>query len=75
MVIIEYEGAIVGQCDVVFLPDFADQVVQPRTDGATYEQAAKHGQEVIETLINLFQFEGRPLPKPKGFPTQPLQVA
>lgn len=63
------------RCYVVFLPDFAQDVMQPCTDGATYEEAAKHGQEVIESLIELFQEEGKPLPQPRLFPEKPLQVA
>lgn len=63
------------RCFVVFLPDFAEVVMQPCTDGATYEEAAKHGQELIETLIELLQEEGKPLPIPKTFPEKPLQVA
>lgn len=63
------------QCFVVFLPDFAEFVMQPCTDGATYEEAARHGQEVIESLVELLKEEGKPLPKPKTFPEKPLQVA
>jgi antitoxin HicB len=61
------------QCYVVFLPDFEGRVNQPCTDGETYEEAAKHGQEVIETLIEYFQEAGKPLPKPKTFPQKPLE--
>ncbi|NJO74616.1 MAG: type II toxin-antitoxin system HicB family antitoxin [Leptolyngbyaceae cyanobacterium RM1_406_9] len=61
-------------CYVVFLPDFVGLVAQPCTDGKTYEEAAKHGQEVIESLVEWLQEEGRSLPEPKTFPQQP-QVA
>ena len=36
------------QCFVVSLPEF-ECVMQPVTDGQTYEEAAKHGQEAIES--------------------------
>jgi antitoxin HicB len=62
-------------CYVVFLPDFADRVMQPCTDGETYEEAARHGQEVIESYLQIWQEEGEPLPEPKTFPDRPLQVA
>ncbi len=63
------------QCYVVFLPDFQGLVNQPCTDGITYSAAAEHGQEVLETLIEIFQAEGKPLPQPKIFPEEPLKVA
>ena len=50
-------------CYLVHLPDFAFQ--QFHTYGYTYEEAAKHGQEVLETVIEMYQEEGRPLPEPK----------
>jgi predicted RNase H-like HicB family nuclease len=50
-------------CFVVMLPEFTD-VYQPVTHGHTYEEAAKHGQEVLETLIEIYQQDGKPLPKP-----------
>jgi len=51
----------------VILPDFADVVKQPCTDGKTYQEAVSHGQEVIESLIEMFQDEGKSLPEPKVF--------
>jgi antitoxin HicB len=63
------------QCYVVFLPDFQGFVNQPCTDGQTYAEAASQGQEVLETLIELFQAEGKSLPQPKIFPEEPLKVA
>ncbi|PSB18029.1 type II toxin-antitoxin system HicB family antitoxin [Phormidesmis priestleyi ULC007] len=57
----------VDQCFVVILPDFADVVKQPCTDGKTYQEAVTHGQEVIESLIEMFQDEGKSLPEPKVF--------
>jgi predicted RNase H-like HicB family nuclease len=53
------------QCYLVHLPDFPFQ--QFHTHGETYEEAAKHGQEVIESLIEWYQVEGKNLPTPKIF--------
>ncbi|MEG3926645.1 type II toxin-antitoxin system HicB family antitoxin [Microcoleus sp. T3_D1] len=47
---------------VVSWPEFTD-VMQPCTHGHTYEEAAKHGQEFLETLIELYQEDGKPLPE------------
>ena len=71
--VIQWSGE--DKCYMVFLPDFADRVLQPYTDGATYKEAAKHGQEVIESYVEYWQDEGCPLPEPRTFPQQPLQVA
>lgn len=49
---------------VVSLPEFTD-VMQPCTHGHTYEEAAKHGQELLETLIEIYQEDGKPLPEPQ----------
>lgn len=51
------------QCFVVMLPEFTD-VYQPVTHGTTYQEAAKHGQEVLETLIEIYQADGKTLPQP-----------
>jgi predicted RNase H-like HicB family nuclease len=51
-------------CYLVHLPDFPFQ--QFHTHGDTYEEAAKHGQEVIETYIEMYQAEGKPLPQPQN---------
>ncbi|ABW31640.1 type II toxin-antitoxin system HicB family antitoxin [Acaryochloris marina] len=52
------------QCYVVSLPEF-DRVMQPITDGQTYEEAAKHGQEAIESLMEFYEAEGWTLPAPQ----------
>jgi antitoxin HicB len=41
--------------------------MQPVTHGDTYEEAAKHGREVLEMLIDLAQQEGHTLPTPAVF--------
>ncbi|PZD70475.1 hypothetical protein C1752_12046 [Acaryochloris thomasi RCC1774] len=56
-------------CFVVSLPDF-ERVTQPVTDGATYEEAARQGQEAIESLMDFYVEEGWVLPVP-----QTLQAA
>lgn len=43
---------------IVSLPEFGGC----KTHGKSYEEAAKSGQEVLETLIEMYQEEGRPLP-------------
>ena len=54
-------------CYVVILPDWENVVLQPVTDGATYEEAARKGENVLSFLIESFQDEGKPLPAPKVF--------
>jgi predicted RNase H-like HicB family nuclease len=44
-------------CYLVHLPEFPWQ--KYHTHGKTYEEAAKHGQEVIESLIEWYQEQGR----------------
>lgn len=50
-------------CYLVHLPDFPFQ--QFHTHGDTYEEAAKHGQEVIDSLIEWYEEERKSLPTPK----------
>ncbi|MGI2907898.1 type II toxin-antitoxin system HicB family antitoxin [Tolypothrix sp. VBCCA 56010] len=47
-------------CYLVHLPEFSWQ--QFHTHGKTYEEAAKHGQEVIESLIEWYHEQGKLLP-------------
>ncbi|MBF2009572.1 MULTISPECIES: type II toxin-antitoxin system HicB family antitoxin [Chlorogloeopsis] len=60
-------------CYLVHLPEFPWQ--QFHTHGKTYEEAAKHGQEVIESLIEWYQEQGKPLPEAIALPQKPLKVA
>ncbi|WP_341527402.1 type II toxin-antitoxin system HicB family antitoxin [Nostoc sp. UHCC 0302] len=60
-------------CYLVHLPEFSWQ--QFHTHGKTYEEAAKHGQEVIESLIEWYEDQGKSLPEPITFPQKPLKVA
>ena len=57
------------QCYLVHLPDFPFQ--QFHTHGDTYEEAAKHGQEAIDSLVEWYQVQGKTLPQP----TMIVQVA
>jgi len=45
---------------VVSFPEFPGA----HTHGATYREAAKHGQEVIALLIDAYELEGKRLPEP-----------
>lgn len=48
-------------CYVVSLPEFGPYA---HTHGDTYEEAAKHAQEVLELLIESYLADGKPLPTP-----------
>ncbi|MEG4305788.1 type II toxin-antitoxin system HicB family antitoxin [Microcoleus sp. D3_18a_C4] len=58
---------------VVSCREFTD-VMQPCTHGHTYEEAVKHEQELSETLIELYQEDGKPLPEPQTLGKR-LQIA
>lgn len=57
---------------LVHLPDFTFQ--QFHTHGETYQEAAQHGQEVIDSYLEIYQEQGKTLPQPKDS-AQFLQVA
>jgi predicted RNase H-like HicB family nuclease len=59
-------------CYLVHLPDFPFQ--QFHTHGDTYEEAAKHGQEVIDSYLEIYREQGKLLPQPKNS-MQLLQAA
>lgn len=56
---------------LVHLPEFNFQKFH--THGATYEEAAKNGQEVIESLMQWYAEEGKSLPEPN--PAVSIEVA
>jgi predicted RNase H-like HicB family nuclease len=56
------------QCYVVTLPEFGGCM----THGDTYEEAARHGQEALESLIEADQAQGRALPEPALFTSPEL---
>ena len=51
------------QVFIVTLPEFPFN----RTHGASYEESAKNGQEVLDLLIEMCESEGRPLPPRRNF--------
>jgi len=57
------------QAYLVTLPEWADRVIMPATHGSTHGKAAKHGQEVLELLVNSAILDGEPLPPPKTHAT------
>jgi predicted RNase H-like HicB family nuclease len=52
------------QVYVVSLPEFGPYA---HTHGATYEEAARMGQEVLELLVESAQEDGEPLPEPSKY--------
>ncbi|GBO55126.1 hypothetical protein APA_3176 [Pseudanabaena sp. lw0831] len=57
---------------LVHLPDFPFQKFH--THGDTYEEAAKHGQEVIDSYLELYREQGKSFPQAKNS-LQILQAA
>jgi len=47
---------------LVHLPEFPTQ--QFVTHGNTYEEAARNGQEAIDSLVEWYKSQGKPLPQP-----------
>ncbi len=52
------------QTYIVSLPEFGPYA---HTHGDTYQKAVRQGRDCLESLIEAFEAEGRPLPKPKKF--------
>lgn len=52
---------------LVTLPEWMPHLLNKDavTHGATYEEAARNGREVLEMLIAEYQANGRPLPAPE----------
>lgn len=48
------------QVFIVTMPEFGGCKIH----GSTYEEAVKQGQEALESLIDAFQADGKPLPQP-----------
>ncbi|GDY08210.1 hypothetical protein LBMAG52_16960 [Planctomycetia bacterium] len=55
---------------VATLPEFPSN----RTHGATYEEAARNGQEVLGMLIDVYRDDGKPLPEPRVLRDPPVLV-
>lgn len=51
------------QVYIVTLPEFGGC----KTHGKTYAQAARMGQDALESLIDAFQEDGSPLPEPAKY--------
>ena len=51
---------------LVTIPEFVDRVRMPCTEGNTHEEAAKHGLEVIETFLEIWEEEGKSIPEPRA---------
>ena len=57
------------QAFLVSLPEWQDRLIgHAATHGATYEEAARSGQAVLDMLIADAVEGGEPLPEPKVFP-------
>lgn len=50
------------QLYLVHLPEFPTQ--QFVTHGNTYEEAARNGQDAIDSLVEWYQSQNKPLPQP-----------
>ena len=49
---------------IVSFPEWGDRT---HTHGATYEEAVRNGQEVLDDLVALWRRQNRPLPQPATF--------
>ncbi len=50
------------QLFLVTLPEFTD-IMQPCTHGKNYEEALQNAQDLIESLIEIYNQDNKPLPK------------
>jgi antitoxin HicB len=53
------------QCYLAYLPDFADEIMQPVSHGNTYQEALQNGLDVMEELILALQATNKSLPTVK----------
>jgi len=53
------------QAYLVTLPEWAERVIMPATQGSTYSEAVQHGQEALELLMHNAIQDGEPLPHQK----------
>ena len=58
------------QAYLVTLPEWADRVFNPVTNGTTYEEAVKHGHEALAALVESAQLRSDPLPEPRVVTTR-----
>jgi antitoxin HicB len=47
---------------LVTLPEWEGRINNPATHGDSYEEAVRHGKEVLELLVELAIEQGKPLP-------------
>ncbi|MBY0522331.1 MAG: type II toxin-antitoxin system HicB family antitoxin [Gemmataceae bacterium] len=59
------------QVYVVTLPEFGPY---SKTQGSTYQEAVKNGQEVLELLIETSQADGEALPDPAKFDSTDVEL-
>jgi antitoxin HicB len=52
-------------CYVVFFPDFDGLIAQPCSDGMTFEEAARNGQDCLETILDYLQSKSIQSPTPQ----------
>ena len=64
-ILIQWSDA--DQAYLVTLPEWEGHTNNPVTHGATYEEALRHGQEVLADLIAIWQERGWTLPKPNVY--------
>jgi antitoxin HicB len=60
------QWSVIDQVFVVTIPEFADRVAMPCTEGQTYEEAVRSGQEVVATFLAIWQEKGEPIPVPQN---------
>ena len=53
--------------DQLYIASLPEWGPYAHTHGKTYEQAAKAGREVLESLMATYEGENRPLPEPQTF--------
>jgi predicted RNase H-like HicB family nuclease len=51
------------QLFLVTIPEFADRVIMPCTNGKTREEATHNGEDVIEMYLDAWQAEGEIIPE------------
>ena len=52
------------QLFLVTIPEFADRVIVPCTQGETREAAIRNAEQAIEMYLEAWQEEGSPIPEP-----------
>ena len=61
-------------CYVVYAPDFSYRFMQPCTHGETHEEAARRGEEVIQSMVEWLQADGESIPEPKILTLEQLEA-